>query len=389
MRILFVNPYWKPYLGGIERIVDRVAAGLLAHPAVEAVGMLTTRVNHPERREWPDLPAEEVLDGVHVYRCTFRPSNLPRVIAADMAGYLSRDAVRAVRRFRPTVVHFTNVIWWPANLQIFALTPRRPHVVSTFYHPVPRSKGSVPVRAATRALTRWATAVHTLSRQEITDVRAAYGTPRERFVHIPPGVDLPPSPPDRSGRGAVTILSVGRLQPEKGQDRLVRALARLRDLVPGTDVRLVLAGPDSGLGPEIRSLAGELGVAQRVTLAGRVSDQDLADLYRAADIFALPSRYESFGLVFTEAMGHGLPVVADAVGPMRSIFDRGAILAEPLDDGALASALAELVADAGRRARLSLEARAFAEAQPSWSEVTGRFVEVYRGAGPASAPPGD
>src|SRR5947209_6806547 len=106
MRILFVNPYYKPYLGGIERIIERLSAELGKQARVAAVGVLTTRAFFPDR--WmPDLPAHEVIDGVEVFRLTFKPAVIRPFFHARLAGYFSPDVPRVLRRFRPDVIHFT------------------------------------------------------------------------------------------------------------------------------------------------------------------------------------------------------------------------------------------------------------------------------------------
>ncbi len=102
-------PYYKPSPGGVERVVDRLSSQLLLQNGIERVGVLTSRAYHPERRIRADLPAYENENGVEIYRCTFSPTDIPRVFHADLAGYVSKEAFSIVRRFKPDILHFTSL----------------------------------------------------------------------------------------------------------------------------------------------------------------------------------------------------------------------------------------------------------------------------------------
>ena len=143
------------------------------------------------------------------------------------------------------------------------------------------------------------------------------------------------------------LLTVARLatsEGPKGYDTVVRALPELARRFP--NLRYVLAGkgPDAD---RVRALARSLGVADRLVLPGFVADADLPALYRAADLFVMPSRKEGFGIVFLEAMACGTPVVAgNADGSADAVCDGelGAMV-DPGDPVALAGALAEALSD--------------------------------------------
>jgi len=136
-----------------------------------------------------------------------------------------------------------------------------------------------------------------------------------------------------------TVLCVGRLGPEKDHATLISAFARLSDRFPDWRLRIVGEG---ALRPALEKQIDRLGLADRVQLPGVVSQ--IGDEYAAAQLFVLPSRYESFGLVTAEAMVHGLPVIAfaDCDGPRETVHhgvngllasgtgDRSANLAEAM-----------------------------------------------------------
>lgn len=169
------------------------------------------------------------------------------------------------------------------------------------------------------------------TRAEAEEMIRLYGVYPGRVAVIAPGVDLDVFwPRDRTlarERLGVTepgvVLYVGRLEPLKGLDILVRAVA---DLAMADTTRLLVVGgdPDSDeLVGELGSLARSVGVAERVTFAGSVPQQELPWYYSAADVLVLPSHYESFGMVALEAMACGTPVVVSRVGGLKTFVRNG------------------------------------------------------------------
>jgi glycosyltransferase involved in cell wall biosynthesis len=172
---------------------------------------------------------------------------------------------------------------------------------------------------------------------------------------------------------ALVVLSVGRIAHGKGLELLVRAAADL----PG--VHFVFVGPDGGHGvlDELLALRQQLGVADRVHFLGILLRSELLSLYAEADVFVLPSSYESFGMVAAEAAAAGAPiVVTNRCGVAELFADRGALVV-PYDAAALQAALAKLLQDGDLRARLGDEARSVA-AEWSWPRVIELQEAVYR-----------
>jgi glycosyltransferase involved in cell wall biosynthesis len=175
---------------------------------------------------------------------------------------------------------------------------------------------------------------------------------------IPSGVDLP------AQRGEETeppeVLFAGRLSPEKGILELVEAMQGL------DGARLVVAGD----GPLRERVPGALGF---------VPHDELAPLYARAAVVACPSRREGFGVACAEAMAHGKPVVAGAVGGLLDLVADGetGLLVPPGDPGALRTALARLLADRDLRRRLGAAARERARERLAWERVTDATVAAY------------
>jgi len=210
---------------------------------------------------------------------------------------------------------------------------------------------------------------------------------REKCVVVPYGIDPAPY---ATGRAVVrpvpaepTVLFVGRLVAYKGVEVLLRAL-------PGLPVRAVIVG-DGPCRASLEALAAELGVADRVTFAGQVSDEARIEAYRAADMFVLPSvsRQEAFGMVQLEAMLSGLPVVSTALPtgvPWVNQDGQTGLVVPPGDSAALRSALADLAASPGLRRDLGTQGRARALATFTADQMCDGAFEVYREAAAAARP---
>lgn len=180
-----------------------------------------------------------------------------------------------------------------------------------------------------------------------------------------------PSPVPETG----FLLMVGTLEPRKGHDVLLRAVARTG---LGT-TKVVFAGPTHGRADELRALAATLGIDQRLTILGHVEDAALARLYRDAGLLCMPSRAEGFGLPVLEGLAAGVPVLASEVPAIRELVDGAAVLVPPGDVDALAGALARMMADDQLRARLRRRGPERA-ASFSWEATAEATVRAYRSA---------
>jgi glycosyltransferase involved in cell wall biosynthesis len=202
---------------------------------------------------------------------------------------------------------------------------------------------------------------------------ADFGVPAERMRVVRPGVDGTRRRRKSSFSRLPVLLCVASLTARKGQDVLLRALAGLRRFA----WRLLLVGPvrDAAFAGLLRRLARGLRINDRVCFRGVVGSAELARLYRAADLFVLPSRHEGFGIAIAEAIACGLPVIASDVGGIpEAVAGARFRLVPPSDVAALAAAL-----------RSALSARPFAgplwrtpvDARPRcWATAGREFVEA-------------
>jgi D-inositol-3-phosphate glycosyltransferase len=221
-----------------------------------------------------------------------------------------------------------------------------------------------------------------------------YDADAERVVTVAPGVDLEHFRPGEASSArtrlgippdAVVLLFVGRVQPLKAPDVLLRAAARMLEQDPSLRRRLVVAviGGPSGTGlaePEaLQRLALELGIDDVTRFESPSTDKTrLRDWYRAASVVAVPSHNESFGLVALEAQACGTPVVATDIGGLRTAVHEGVsgLLVPGHDTGQWAAALTRAM---DLRHVLSVGAVAHAS-QFSWSETAEGLLATYRDA---------
>jgi glycosyltransferase involved in cell wall biosynthesis len=200
-----------------------------------------------------------------------------------------------------------------------------------------------------------------------------YGVAAGRVSVVEPGTDrVLPAP--RKREGEVKLLAVGSVIPRKGYDVLVAALARLRHL----PWRLIIAG-DRGRSPQtsrrLRAEIARLGLADRITLLGAVTPGELSPLYACTDLFVLPSRFEGYGMAYTEAIAHGVPVIGTTAGAVpQTVPAEAGVLVAPDDVEALTATLQRLIANPHERERLAAGARA--AKFPSWSEQAALFARV-------------
>jgi D-inositol-3-phosphate glycosyltransferase len=237
-------------------------------------------------------------------------------------------------------------------------------------------------------------------RDSLIELYAAYP---ERIHLVPPGVDHERFRPADRGRakahldlaGKHVLLFVGRLQPLKAADVAVRALAHLVawQRVDLDDVRLLVVGSPSGRTgsrePEhLERLARDLGVERAVAFLPARPQEQLPPLYQAADVCLVPSYTESFGLVALEAQACGVPVVASAVGGLRSIVRHGrtGYLVEPGASEALAERAWRILSDRPLARSMSGLAEC-SSSDYSWDRSADSLLDLYSASlGRAAAP---
>jgi glycosyltransferase involved in cell wall biosynthesis len=222
-----------------------------------------------------------------------------------------------------------------------------------------------------------AAGIHYTSEQELLEA-SELGISGNPLI-IPNAVDLPVretySPRTQNGRKVILFLS--RFDRKKGLELLVEAFARVRKDCPGAVLVLAGAG-DPGLVARLKQDVERLGIASDVVWAGFLTGDDKWAALRDADVFALPSYSENFGVALVEALASGCPVVlSDQVGIHREVVRAGAGLVTACRVEELAKALLEVLTDAVLRRRMSENGVRLARQQFSLDAIGRKLAETY------------
>ena len=203
---------------------------------------------------------------------------------------------------------------------------------------------------------------------DVKRLDAAYDTAADEEALAVHGVDS----------GVPILLSVGRLESNKGFHVLARALARLRAAQPEVRWRWMIIG-SGPYGTELRRIVRSLLLDEWVTFLGRIPDRDLYAWYRVSTLFVHPTLYEGSSLVTLEAMTHSLPVVATRAGGLPDKVKPGVTgwLVEPNDVNGLARAVGEALRQGPRLPAMGRAGRALVEREFAWTTVTQRLLGLY------------
>ena len=333
LRILQVNKFYPPHIGGIETVIQQVSQGLKDRAEVSVL------VCQPKGRG-----VREVCDGVPVTRC----SSWRTVASCPVSFSFFREFRRMAKEADVIECHLP----FPLADLACLLSRTKKRVVIAWHSDVVKQKKLLALyKPILRAFLRRADAIIVATQGHI-DGSAFLPPFRDKCVVIPYGIptaeylQAPAAPiltEKLRGKPLRKLLFVGRLVYYKGVDVLLRAFARTEGCA------LFLAG-EGVLEPQLRQEAQTLGVADRVFFLGRLTDAQLRAAFRDCDFFVLPSvaNSEAFGIVQLEAMVYGKPVINTALPtgvPLVSIHGETGLTVPPGDETALADAIRTLAED--------------------------------------------
>jgi glycosyltransferase involved in cell wall biosynthesis len=297
-------------------------------------------------------PLEEQLAAAPAFAARFDPGPFDVIVVDALARAVCAPGLDRWRRARPLV----------------AMVHELPSVAAGAAAPDEAAR-EAPLLRADRLIAVSADGAKILARR---------GVASERIVVASGGCDRL-APVGRSADpGARTVLCVAQWIPRKGVLELARAWAAAAR--PGW--RLELAGEtDAGgaYGDEVRTALAAAPAGSAAVL-GPLSDAELAAAYGRAALFAMPSCYEGYGIAYAEAIAHGLPVLACAVGPVPALVGPAGLLVPPGDAPALAAALARLQDDEPLRRFLAAAATTRAATLPTWADCAQRFLAALNAA---------
>ncbi len=370
MRIAQVSPWFYPHLGGVESHVATLSRELAARG--HEVTVVTTR-------DRPGAVERERMDGFEIVRVKPRMIVMRTPIA---------PRIRFVLRGAPAdLIHAHLPPPLSAHYAADAAEAHGVPFVVTYHCDVELPS---PFGTMVEALYRRSLGASTLerARKVIVTTRTYAATSRAVWRHspevIPNMVDTQRFRPDLDGGGIrqrlrlpsdkPIVLLVGRIVPHKGVEHFVEAARYL------PEASFLVAGEGSSL-ETMKRLAVAFGVEDRVRFLGRVSQENLPNLYAACDVFVLPSvsRLEAFGIVALEAMATGKPVVVADIPGVREVIEDGreGLLADPVNPRDLAARIQALLADPARAREMGRRGREKVLSTFSIAKVTDQIEAVY------------
>ena len=301
------------------------------------------------------------------------PDSFPDPTPADMATTLA--ALMAIRPEQPIILD--GLVFGSIDPRGLARVPAP--VIAMIHHPLGLETGLSPERAAFLRANEAAAlkhVAHTIvpSAHTARILVESFGANPAQITVASPGFSRPLV--RRKPVKPPLILSVGLLATRKGHDVLLDALASLDDL----DWQAVIVGKvhDQAVANDLHAQRRRLRLDDRVELAGELDAPALAELFNGAHLFALATRYEGYGMVLSEAMLYGLPLVSCSVGAVPDTVGDAGILTPPDDPKALADAIRGLLTDSQQAEHYARLATARAKALPTWRDTVSVFETVLR-----------
>jgi glycogen synthase len=413
MRVLHTNAGYSPFVGGAETYLRAISERLVrdGHQVTVAATDASGVQCYWDPRQPRITQPEKIIGGVHVIRS--RLAHLPlspwsfyllRRLATDVARLPInvRPVLDRLAPFMPRVpdmqhrlealharfdlIHGVNIaLEWPLLAGWhYARRHGLPFVTTPFVH------------VGERAVQRFYTMPHQLAALRDADrvivqtgieaqELARLGVPRDRIVRLGMGVDLDEV---RGGDGArfraqhgideAVVTFMGVLTDDKGVVHLLRAMQQVWQ--SGSEATLILAGPvvePSSIEVIYSSLPEEH--RTRIRRLGPVAGHLKQDLLAATDVFALPSRVDSFGIVYLEAWAYGVPVIGCRAGGVPDVIDQGVdgLLVDFGDVAALVRAIKALLAAPEQRQAIGQAGRAKVKANYTWEHIYGKLLTIY------------
>ena len=325
----------------------------------------------------------------------------------ELAGYIPQF-VEGIRRFvaergiRYDIIHSH---YWMSGLAAEQLKAEWDAPIVHMFHTLGEMKNRIATSEeekegayrldGERQVLRVADVILAATLAEKAQLQWLYKADKRKVSIIPPGVDTShfyPIPPDEAKeyigipKEDRMVLFVGRIEPLKGVDTLIRAMSCLRIKEIERPAYLAVIGGDPNVPPEqmstemlrLQSLCEDLCMDRMVVFLGKRDQDTLPYYYSAADVLVMPSHYESFGMVALEAMACGTPVVASQVGGLAFLVQDGltGFHVPDQDEDALCDRLTRILGDSSLREKMGQAAANYARSY-SWGQIAGQVNKIY------------
>ncbi|MFH0713861.1 MAG: glycosyltransferase family 4 protein [Candidatus Micrarchaeota archaeon] len=384
MKVCFVNALFYPFRGGTETHMLELGEALVKQ-GVE-VHVVTARLKGTKQ--------EETVNGISVHRIpaeVIRIEGLyppPLVICRNFLKHLRQTDAR--ENFDVFHLHGR---WFPDFTQVrkhcsdvgkplvLTIHNARPTGISALY----TLFGSMYENAVGKSVIKGAGSLIAVSKWTAEDI-AKYHIPKKKFTVIYDGIDATKFSPAFNPKvkeelgihpKSPLLVWVGRIIPQKGLKYLIAAMPAILKNSPTT--KLLIIGTGTEL-PELKKQAAKLGVANSIIFYGQVNDRKkLNNLLRGCDLFVFPSIWEPFGMVITEAMASGLPIVAARTGGIPEIIqeNKNGLLVKPRSAKAFATAVVKIL-NSGKLKQMGANGRKVVEKKFNWAAIAKQTIAVYK-----------
>jgi glycosyltransferase involved in cell wall biosynthesis len=373
VKIWQVVPYFPPHIGGEETCVFMLSRGLAAKG--HDVTVFTSS-------ESGALSSEDT-EGFRIRRLNIWMKVYNNPIVPSLVG-------RLLHEDSPTIIHAHQYpIFFSDVSALMGAVKHIPLLLQIHVIPDSRSMLSSAVSALYYE-SLWKLTLKTACKiivpsRAYRSLMLGHGLSSQKVSVIPYGVDTDVFHPDNNGdqfrkkhgcEGSRVILTAGRLNYQKGLHVLIEALPLIKKELQ--DVKLVIVG-DGEERPRLKKLAQTLDVAESVVFTGSLHHEDLPQAFASADVFVLPSFFESFGITLIEAQATAKPVVATRVGGIPEVVMNGesGTLVEPGKPNKLANAIITILSDRNMAVRMGRKGRKHVEENFSWCATIDKVAKLY------------
>jgi glycosyltransferase involved in cell wall biosynthesis len=350
MRIVQLNPFHYPFMGGIEHRIHHISSILAReHEVIVVSGQL------------PGTMEEEEMGGYRVLRLPsklYTNYNPPHIVTKGILAKLNE--------LEPDVVDF-HYRWSGSYRKAMRRYPGKK--VFTFHNTFGEGEGFIGKLSALNDIVNTGfikgfDKVVCVSEFVRNDLEKR-GFPSDLLEAVPNGVD---PPAELSGKEGDFILFIGRLVRTKGLDYLLKAMESVT-----TPLMIAGGGPEE---QRLRKIVQSNGLEDRVKILGRVSEEEKHRLLSECRLFVFPSVWESYGIAAAEAMSYGKAVITTDVGGLPEVVGEAGILVPSRNPEALSRAINELISDDDRRRELGLRARERAKGY-TWHRAAEEMERIY------------
>lgn len=366
-------PYFPPYIGGQE-IYVKMLSEELAERGHDVVVFTSSDTSYSY---------EDRVNGVEICRLKV----LSKFYNVPIAPSLFR---RLLQEWKPDIVHAHQYPVFFSDLSALVYRFKRTpfllhiHIISNPKSFFSHLLSSLYYGTAGRFTINCAQAIITPS-SAYKSLLSGKGVAPDKIKVVPYGIDLGRFHPNNDGSwfkkkygcdGSRVILSVGRLNYQKGFSYLIKAMPNV--LRHFSDVKLVIVGEGEDLA-YLRGISKRLGLEESILFTGAMSSSEIPEAYAAADVFVLPSIFESFGIVLIEAQATGKPVVCTRVGgvPEAVVDGKTGLMVEPQKPDELTNAIIAILSDRKMAKSIGERGRRYVEDKFGWDSIVDEVVNLY------------